>query len=201
MEKFGKSLRSPWISISWNLLKMDVLATYKLGSGHWIGLWLDAWEGEVPFNILFLRLLSVALHPKRLVANHWDISVASWSIMFRRLLKKRYFIFRKCSVEFQQGKSQMLLIEYYGLWKAMRHFQQSPSQLIYLPLPQWIICCTRHSDFEYKPFCRVLCKMTPMMRVLRGVNVVEMFACTYWFYRLWSRLFIILKHYFVYSFT
>ena len=86
--KDGKSLRCPWISISRTWLKVDALATEKLGNGCGIAFWLDTLESEVPFNFLFPRLYKVALLPKGSVADSWESSLASWSIAFQQLLKE-----------------------------------------------------------------------------------------------------------------
>ncbi|XP_038903695.1 uncharacterized protein LOC120090219 [Benincasa hispida] len=85
--KGGRSLKSPWVSISKTWLKVEILATFKLGNGSRIAFWLDTWEGHSPFNILFSSLFRITTLPNGSVADHWDNNIASWSITFRRSLK------------------------------------------------------------------------------------------------------------------
>lgn len=86
--KVCHSLSSPWISISRSWLKVEALATYKLGSGNRIAFWHDPWLDHLPLKIRFPCLLKIALNPSGSVSNHWDSSSSSWSIFFRRLLKE-----------------------------------------------------------------------------------------------------------------
>ena len=86
--KEGVSLRSPWLSISCLWLKVERLATFKLGVGNRIAFWLDTWTKFAPFSIWFSRLFQIATLRNGSVANHWDSSTNSWAISFRRLLKE-----------------------------------------------------------------------------------------------------------------
>ena len=85
--KDGKSLRSPWVSISRSWLKVEALVKFKLGNGHWIAFWADRWEGEILFNLLCPRFFRIAFLPNGSVADHLDFALNSWSLNFHRLLK------------------------------------------------------------------------------------------------------------------
>lgn len=43
---------------------------------------------KTPFKLAFPRLFRIALSSNGSVADHWDLELASWSIIFRRLLKE-----------------------------------------------------------------------------------------------------------------
>ena len=84
-------MRSPWVSISRSWLKIDVLVTFRLGNGR-TAFWLDPWESEIPFNSAFPRLFKIAILPNGTVADHWDFSLVSWSVIFCRLLKNEEIV-------------------------------------------------------------------------------------------------------------
>ena len=69
-EKKGKSLQSPWVSISRTWLKVEALAKFKIGNGQRMTFWTDLWEGETSFNVLFPRFFRIIICPKGLVAIH-----------------------------------------------------------------------------------------------------------------------------------
>ena len=86
--KESSSLRSPWISISRQQRKVEILAVFKVGKGDRILFWLDPWMNSIALWIKFPRLYRIALPPKGSVTNYWDSSSSSWSIIFRCLLKE-----------------------------------------------------------------------------------------------------------------
>ncbi|TYK22579.1 hypothetical protein E5676_scaffold584G00340 [Cucumis melo var. makuwa] len=85
--KSGNSLRSPWVSISREWKKVEILAPFKLGNGRRVAFWADSWAREIPLKTQNSKLFKIALLPIGSVAAHWDSDTNSWAIVFRRLLK------------------------------------------------------------------------------------------------------------------
>lgn len=78
--KFGKSLRSPWFSISKIWLQYESIATFRLimeeefGFGWIIGLLI------LLLKYPFLGCLTSSF-PKGLIFDHWDDTSCSWNII------------------------------------------------------------------------------------------------------------------------
>lgn len=87
--KVNLRLRSPWINISRTWVKVEALATYKLGNGSRIRFWMDSWVDKLPLNVLFPKLFKVAINPQGSVADRWDNSHLSWPIFFQKQLNFR----------------------------------------------------------------------------------------------------------------
>ena len=87
LNKSGNSLRSPWISISREWNKVEVLAPFKIGNGRRVAFWTDSWVGDLPLKFQFPNLFRLAQLPNESVSAHWDYVSKSWSLFFRRLLK------------------------------------------------------------------------------------------------------------------
>lgn len=84
--KFGKSLKSPWFSISKIWLQYESIVTFRLimeeefGFGWIIGLLI------LLLKYPFLGCLTSSF-PKGLIFDHWDDTSCSWNIILWRLLK------------------------------------------------------------------------------------------------------------------
>lgn len=85
------SLRSPWVSISRTWLKVEALAMFKVENGR-TTFWLEPWVNKTPLIDLFPRFFRISLNPRGAIAEFWDPSTTSWSINFRRNLKKEEIV-------------------------------------------------------------------------------------------------------------
>ena len=56
---------------------MEAVANFNFENRSQIAFWLDALEGEIPFNIQFPRLYRISLLPKGSIEEHWDSDVNS----------------------------------------------------------------------------------------------------------------------------
>lgn len=84
---YGRSLRSPWINISWAWLQVEYLASFILNNGRRILFWRDTWLRTYSLSSLFPSLLRIGPNPKDSVLDHGDPVTQSW-ITFRRFLKE-----------------------------------------------------------------------------------------------------------------
>ena len=78
-------LRSPWISISREWRKIEVLTNFRIGNRSSV-FWTDPWLDNISLNSKFPRLSHIALLPKGSISEHWDSQTSSWVVYFRRLI-------------------------------------------------------------------------------------------------------------------